>query len=88
MAVKTIAYYEREAKNPTTKTIERFANAFGITPTDLIQAPQANGFTQKPGPTPKMQRLLERLSYLPRGKQKVVEDMLEGFLNQTEQNAS
>ena len=36
----------------------------------------------KRGPTPKMQQQIERLSRLPQAKQRVVMEMLEGFLNQ------
>ena len=34
------------------------------------------------GPTPKLQQQVERLSRLPQAKQRVVMEMLEGFLNQ------
>jgi hypothetical protein len=37
----------------------------------------------KRGPTPKLQQQVERLSRLPQAKQRVVMEMLEGFLNQT-----
>jgi hypothetical protein len=42
---------------------------------------QANGITKR-GPTPKLQRQLERLSRLPKAKQKFVSEMLDTVLQQ------
>jgi hypothetical protein len=42
---------------------------------------QANGTTKR-GPTPKLQRQLERVSRLPKAKQKFVSEMLETVLQQ------
>jgi len=41
-----------------------------------------NGTTPKRGPTPKLQQQLERLSRLPRAKQRFVSEMLETVLQQ------
>jgi transcriptional regulator with XRE-family HTH domain len=82
VAVKTVIYYEREAENPTRKTIERIAKVFGVAPVELMG--QTNGAKNghKPGPPSRLQQLSERLAALPRSKQKVVVQMLEGFLQQ------
>jgi transcriptional regulator with XRE-family HTH domain len=81
--VKMVTYYEREAQNPTHKTIEQFAKVFGVSPAEFLG--QANGTkrTRKPGPPSRLLQLIDRLSNLPRQKQKVVIEMLEGFLHKT-----
>jgi hypothetical protein len=38
------------------------------------------------GPAPKLQQQVERLSQLPQAQQRIVMEMLEGFLNQTAKN--
>jgi len=78
ITVKMVTYYEREAQNPTHKTIEQFAEAFGVSTAELIG--EAVGTKRKPGPPSRLHQLTERLSGLPRQKQKVVIEMLEGFL--------
>jgi transcriptional regulator with XRE-family HTH domain len=80
--VKMVTYYEREAENPTRKTIERIAKVFGVASVELMG--QVNGAKNghKPGPPSRLQQLSERLAALPRSKQKVVVQMLEGFLQQ------
>ena len=79
--VKTVTYYEREAANPTARTIERFAEAFGVPVTELIEAAHGERKLAKPGPVSKIELLAERLAKLPRAKQKAVIDMLEGYLD-------
>lgn len=79
--VKMVTYYEREAQNPTHKTIAQFAQVFDVSPAELMG--QANGAKRakaRPGPPSRLLQLTERLSSLPRQKQKVVIEMLEGFL--------
>ena len=82
VAVKTITYYEREATNPTAKTIERLAEVFGITPAELMKDVKQPS-KAKTGPPSRLEHIFEKVSSLPRSKQKVVADMLEGFLEKT-----
>jgi transcriptional regulator with XRE-family HTH domain len=82
VAVKTITYYEREATNPTAKTIERLAEVFGITPAELMKDVKQPS-KAKTGPPSRLENIFEKVSSLPRSKQKVVADMLEGFLEKT-----
>ncbi len=74
-----IAYYERKAENPSLDFIERCAQALHVSPEELISE---NGKTRpaKPGPPARWEQLSRRLATLPRGKQRVVIDMLEGLL--------
>lgn len=74
-----VAYYERKADNPSLEFIERCATALSASPHDLIgDAPK--GRVGKPGPPAKWEQLSRRLASLPRGKQQVVIEMLEGLL--------
>jgi len=74
-----IAYYERKAENPSLDFIERCAQALRVSPEELITE---NGKVRsgKPGPPARWEQLSRRLATLPRGKQRVVIDMLEGLL--------
>lgn len=73
-------YYERRAKNPSADFIGKAAAFFGVSADDLLalntKAPR------KPGPPSHLEQLTARLAKLPRAKQKVVVEMLEGVLRQ------
>jgi transcriptional regulator with XRE-family HTH domain len=73
-----IVYYERAANNPSADFVEKVAAFFGVSFDDLLggntKAPR------KPGPTPQIAHLTERLSKLPRAQQKMVTAMLEAAL--------
>jgi len=71
-----IAYYEGGAKNPTIEVIENAAKSLNVSIASLLE----NTKRQKPGPPSKIEQLTQRLAALPRGKQKVIIDMLEGVL--------
>ena len=74
-----IAYYERKAENPSLDFIERCAQALQVSPSNLV-ADQNYPKPAKPGPPAKLEQLTRRLATLPRGKQQVIIEMLEGFL--------
>jgi transcriptional regulator with XRE-family HTH domain len=78
--VKMVTYYEREAANPTSKTIESIAKVFGISSAEFMGEPKTKANGHKPGPPSHIQQLTQRLAKLPRHKQKVVIEMLEGVL--------
>lgn len=77
-----IAYYESSAKNPTIEVIEKSAKALNVNPAELLLDIKTNN-SSKPGPQSRIEQLLQQLSTLPKGKQKVVIEMLEGFLEKT-----
>ena len=81
--VKMVTYLERQAKNPTVKTMEQIASVFGIPASELLGPAKAQKGAGKPGPRSRLEELTGQLSKLPRGKQKVVVEMLEGFLQKT-----
>ncbi len=77
-----IAYYERKADNPSLDFIQRCAAALGAAPQDLI-AENSKSSSIKPGPPARLEQLTRRLASLPRSKQQVVIEMLEGLLEKT-----
>jgi hypothetical protein len=57
-----------------------YAEALGVSLEELMGAPATKA--QKRGPAPKLQKQLELVSLLPRARQQVVMDMLDGVLAQ------
>jgi len=80
VSVKSINYYEREATNPTSKTIERISEVFGVTPAELMNGIRPSAPKRKSGPPSRLEQIFIQVSALPRSKQKLVADMLEGLL--------
>jgi transcriptional regulator with XRE-family HTH domain len=77
-----VTYFEREATNPTQKTLGRLAEVLGVAPSELL-GQMEHSKNGKPGPPSRLEKLTSQLAQLPRSKQKVVVDMLEGYLKQT-----
>jgi hypothetical protein len=59
---------------------DRTLTALGVSVEELIGEPQAR--TRRRGPAPKLQQHLERISQLPRAKQRFVMEVLESVLAQ------
>jgi len=80
---QTIASWEVGRRGVPVSNLPGLARTLGVSVETLIgeKAPPA-----KRGPTPKLQQQVERLSRLPQSKQRVVMEMLEGFLSQTARN--
>lgn len=76
-----IVYYERAATNPSLDVVQKVADFFGVTVGELFN--DTTRTAKKPGPPSQFAKLAERLDQLPRAQQKVVAQMLEGFLKQT-----
>jgi transcriptional regulator with XRE-family HTH domain len=84
VTVKMVTYLERQAKNPTAKTIEQIAQVFGVPVNALLgSAKIISSGARKPGPRSRLEELTEQLSKLPRGQQKIVIRVLEGFVQKT-----
>lgn len=81
--VKMVTYYEREAHNPTHKTIDAIAKVFRVSSAELMGQSNLKNNGHKPGPPSRLQQLTHRLSRLPRPKQKLVMEMLEGVLQKS-----
>lgn len=75
-----IVYYERAANNPSLEVVEKVADFFGVTVGELLN--DTSRTAKKPGPPSQFVKLAERLEQLPRTKQKLVAEMLEGVLRQ------
>jgi DNA-binding XRE family transcriptional regulator len=80
VAQQTYAHYEVGRIRMPVSLLPELAQLFGVTTDDLLG--RKSGAAGKRGPTPKLQQQIERLSHLPKAKQKVVMEMIEGVLSQ------
>lgn len=76
---QTVASWEVGRRGVPVSNLPLLARTLGLSVEMLLGEKAA---PTKRGPTPKMQQQIERLSRLPQAKQRVVMEMLEGFLNQ------
>ena len=79
IAQQTYAHYEVGRIRMPIATLPAIAQFFGVSVDELLG--RKNG-TGKRGPAPRLQQQIERLSRLPKAKQKTVMEMLEGVLSQ------
>lgn len=79
IAQQTLAHYEVGRARMPVSLLPVLAQFFGIGVDELLGLKNGAG---KRGPTPMLQRQIERLSRLPKAKQKVVMEMLDGVLSQ------
>lgn len=78
IAQQTLAHYEVGRLRVPVWLVPPLARRFGV-PTDvLLGVPRAT--PAKRGPTPQLQRRLERLTRLPKAQQQLVLAMLDGLL--------
>jgi len=80
VSVKAATYYEREVSSPTTRTLARIAEAFGIEPAALLDSAPAKRAASKPGPASQLEQRIAALRELPRERQKVVLNVIDTFL--------
>jgi transcriptional regulator with XRE-family HTH domain len=73
-----VGHYERRCENPSIDFIIKLSQTLGISVDELlgIQPEQI-----KRGPSPRVKKLTQRLVELPKGKQGVVLEMLESYLD-------
>ena len=74
---QSVASYEVGRLRIAISMLPRLAHALGVPIDTLLGFKPENG---KRGPTPKLQQQLERISRLPRTKQRLVMEMLDGVL--------
>lgn len=79
-----IASYEVGRRRVPLSLLPHLAKCLGVSAVELIEEVPPSG---KPGPTPKLQRQIEQVSLLPKGKQKFVSDFLETLLANEVQQA-
>jgi transcriptional regulator with XRE-family HTH domain len=75
-----IAFYEKGQRRVPVDLLPDVARLLGVSVEELLGLNST--VTPKRGPTPKLQQQLERLSRLPRAKQRFVSEMLEAVLQQ------
>lgn len=76
---QTINSFEKARRRVPVSALPTLAKVLGVTVEELIgQKPQPG----KRGPAPKLQQQLERISQLPKSKQKFVMEMLDTVLKQ------
>jgi len=81
IAQQTYANYEVARARPAVSMLPTLAQLFGISVDELLGLHKTG--TAKRGPTPLLQKQIERLNGLPKAQQKVVMQMLEGVLSQS-----
>lgn len=79
IAQQTYAHYEVGRARMPVSLLPELAKLFGVAVGELLGLRNAAG---KRGPAPKFQKQLERIAQLPRARQQVVMDMLDGVLAQ------
>jgi transcriptional regulator with XRE-family HTH domain len=77
-----VGFYERGVRRIPVDLLPKAAQMLGVSVEDFLGSKTGNG---KRGPTPKLQQQLERISRLPRAKQRLVMEMLDGVLSQAGQ---
>jgi len=78
---QTYANYEVARARPPVSLLPELAQLFSISVDELLGLHRSGA--AKRGPTPQLQQKIERLSLLPKAKQKFVLEMLDGVLSQT-----
>jgi len=73
------AFEAGRRKVPSSSALPTLAQLFGVSLEELVGMPTPKN---KRGPTPKLQQQLERISQLPRAKQRFVSEMLDTVLQQ------
>lgn len=81
IAQQTYANYEVARARPAVSMLPTLAQLFGVSVDELLGL-HKNG-AGKRGPTPLLQKQIERLNRLPKAQQKVVMQMLDGVLSQS-----
>ena len=79
IAQQTFAHYEVGRARMPVSRLPVLARLFGVGVDELLGLRNGTG---KRGPAPKFQKQLERIGQLPRAKQRVVIEMLDGVLAQ------
>ena len=81
IAQQTYANYEVARARPAVSMLPTLSQLFGVSVDELLGL-HKNG-AGKRGPTPLLQKQIERLNRLPKAQQKIVMQMLDGVLSQT-----
>lgn len=77
---QTLAHYEVGTARMPVSIVLAFPKLYGVDANELLGLQNGAG---KRGPTPLLQKQIERLNQLPKTQQKVVMQMLDGVLSQS-----
>lgn len=80
IAQQTYAQYETGRARIPASMLPKLAQDLSLTMDEVMG--QNERFRSRPGPTPKLQKQFERISQLPKAKQQVLMEMLDGVLAQ------
>lgn len=78
---QAITAYESGQRRVPISTLPLLARTLGVSVEDLIGVPAPRG-SGKRGPAPKLQQQLERVSQLPKARQRMVSEVLDSLLAQ------
>lgn len=78
MTREMITYLESRAQNPTAEVIKKFADYFNVSADVFIYEDQEK--INHPGPISKLERQLDKIKKLPKSKQKIISNMLDGAI--------
>lgn len=81
IAQQTYANYEVARARPSVSMLPTLAQLFGVSVDELLGLHR--GAAGRRGPTPLLQKQIERLTRLPKSQQRVVMQMLDGVLSQS-----
>lgn len=81
IAQQTYAHYEVGDIRFPASTLPLLAQVIGLTSEELLGQEKPKG---RPGPTPRLQQQIDRISHLPKTKQHVVMEMLDAFIAQAD----
>ncbi len=79
---QAITAYENGQRRVPISSLPLLAHTLNVTVEDLIGVPALRG-TGKRGPAPKIQQQLERVSALPKAKQRVIAQVIDSMLAQS-----
>jgi transcriptional regulator with XRE-family HTH domain len=82
IAQQTMAHYEGGVSRIAVAMLSQLAAALDTTVEELIGTPAKRG-SGKRGPAPKIQQQLERVSELPKARQRVIAEVLDSMLAQS-----
>jgi len=78
---QTVKAYEVGRRRMPVSSVPTLARLFGVSVEELLGEP-LSAATRKRGPTPKLQQQIERITQLPKPKQRFVMEMLDTVLQQ------
>jgi transcriptional regulator with XRE-family HTH domain len=83
VAQQTLAHYEAGRLRLLVGALPTLTEHLGVSVEELIGTPAAKRLAGKRGPAPKFQQQLERVSQLPKARQRVVIEVLDSLLAQS-----